>query len=95
MADYCTMDATPSITIACRPIGPGQPACVIAELSANHGQDFDTAVRLVRAAADVGADAVKLQTYTPDTITIASDDPAFRLGSGSPMGRCDPPQPLP
>jgi pseudaminic acid synthase len=66
-----------------RRIGPGQPVYVIAEVSANHGQDFDAAVRLVHGAADAGADAVKLQTYTPDTITIASDAPPFRHGEGS------------
>ena len=63
--------------IAGRAIGLGSPTYIIAEVSANHGQDEDAAVRLVRAAADVGADAVKLQTYTPDTITIASDLPYF------------------
>lgn len=56
---------------------------VIAELSANHGQDFDQAVRLVRAAHTAGADAVKLQTYTPDTITLKSDRPEFRIGGGT------------
>ncbi len=57
--------------------------CVIAELSANHHQNFDDAVQLVRAAKDAGADAVKLQTYTPDTITISSDQPYFRIGGGT------------
>jgi N-acetylneuraminate synthase len=56
---------------------------VIAEISANHGQQYETAARLVQAAVEVGADAVKLQTYTPDTITIASDAPSFRAGGGS------------
>jgi N-acetylneuraminate synthase len=75
--------AVAPIWIGDREIGAGRPVYVVAELSANHGQDYDTAVRIVRAAAHVGADAVKLQTYTPDTITIASDGPAFRAGSGS------------
>ena len=66
-----------------RRIGPGQPVYVIAELSANHGQDIQAAIRLVHGAAEAGADAVKLQTYTPDTITIASDAPSFRHGPGS------------
>ena len=70
-------------SIAGRSIGPGAPVYIIAELSANHRQNQDAAMRLVRAAADVGADAVKLQTYTPDTITIASDAPAFRHGDES------------
>jgi len=74
---------TAPFAIAGRPIGPGQPVYVIAELSANHHQDYDAAVRLVHAAAEAGADAVKLQTYTPDTITIESDAPPFRHGKGS------------
>ena len=71
------------VTIAGRPVGPGEPVYVIAEISANHAQRFDAAERLVRAAAEAGADAVKLQTYRPDTITIDSDAPAFRPGPGS------------
>ena len=56
---------------------------VIAELSANHNQDFDKAVRILQAAKQAGADAVKLQTYTPDTITIRSDRERFRIGGGT------------
>jgi pseudaminic acid synthase len=74
---------TAPFSIAGRPIGPGQPVYIIAELSANHRQHEDVAVQLVHAAHEAGADAVKLQTYTPDTITIASDAPSFRAGSGS------------
>jgi N-acetylneuraminate synthase len=66
-----------------RPIGPGQPVYIIAELSANHGQSFDKAVELVHAAKDAGADAVKLQTYTPDTMTIPCDKECFRIGKGT------------
>jgi pseudaminic acid synthase len=69
--------------IAGRPIGAGHPVYIIAELSANHRHDEEVAAELVRAADAAGADAVKLQTYTPDTITIASDKPSFRAGSGS------------
>ncbi|MCA9048194.1 MAG: N-acetylneuraminate synthase family protein [Planctomycetaceae bacterium] len=58
------------ISIDQRRIGPGQPTYIIAELSANHNHDFSQAVALVKAAAEAGADAVKLQTYTADTITI-------------------------
>ena len=59
-----------AIRINGREVGPGHPAYIIAEMSANHGQDFETAVRIVKAAKNAGADAVKLQTYTPDTLTI-------------------------
>jgi pseudaminic acid synthase len=72
-----------SIRIGNRSIGPGHAAYVIAELSANHNHDFDQAARIVRAAHDAGADAIKLQTYTPDTITIASDREEFRIGGGT------------
>lgn len=62
-----------------RAIGPGQPVYVIAELSANHLQEYDRAVRLVHEAHAAGADAVKLQTYTADTLTLASDQPYFKI----------------
>ncbi|MEO8570322.1 MAG: pseudaminic acid synthase [Chloroflexota bacterium] len=74
---------TAAFSIAGRPIGAGHPVYVIAELSANHRQHEEVAIELVHAAHAAGADAVKLQTYTPDTITIASDAPSFRAGSGS------------
>jgi N-acetylneuraminate synthase len=73
----------PTFQIRDHLIGPGQPVYVVAELSANHNQDFDFAVKLVKAAKECGADAVKLQTYTPDTITIRSDRPEFRIGGGT------------
>jgi pseudaminic acid synthase len=72
-----------TITIGNRLVGAGQPVYVIAELSANHNQDFEQAVKLVHAAKDAGADAVKLQTYTADTITIRCDRPEFRIGGGT------------
>jgi N-acetylneuraminate synthase len=68
------------ITIQGRPIGPTHPCFVIAELSGNHNQSLERAKELVRQAKEVGADAVKLQTYTPDTITLKSDAPLFRHG---------------
>jgi N-acetylneuraminate synthase len=67
------------IKIGERTIGPGLAIYVIAEVSANHHQDFDQAVKIIRAAKEAGADAVKLQTYTPDTMTIACNRPEFRI----------------
>lgn len=69
--------------ISNREIGLGQPVYIIAEMSANHGQNFAEAVHMVRAMKDAGADAVKLQTYTPDTITIDCDRPEFQIGKGT------------
>jgi N-acetylneuraminate synthase len=66
-----------------REIGPDAPTFVIAELSGNHHQQLDEAIALVRAAADAGADAVKLQHYTPDTLTIDAPTPPFRVGAGT------------
>ena len=73
----------PTITIAGRKIGPGYPTYVIAEMSGNHNQSFEQAVKIVRAAKDAGADAIKLQTYTADTITLDSDLPCFRVVEGT------------
>lgn len=66
-----------------RKIGAGRPVYLIAEMSANHHQDFEQAVQLIRAASEAGADAIKLQTYTADTLTIRSDQPYFRVGGGT------------
>jgi pseudaminic acid synthase len=74
---------TPHISIGGRHIGGGQPVYVIAEISANHNQDYDQAARIINAAKKAGADAIKLQTYTPDTITIRSDREYFRIGGGT------------
>lgn len=71
------------ITINGRKIGPQYPAYIIAELSANHNGDFDEAKRLIEAAHQAGADAIKLQTYTPDTITLDSDLPHFKIDGGT------------
>jgi|SRR5579872_118421 len=71
------------IRIGNRCVVSGRPVYVVAELSANHGQDFAQAIRIVEAAKEAGADAVKLQTYTPDTITIACDRREFRIGGGT------------
>lgn len=76
-----------SLTIAGRPIGRGHPPYVIAELSANHNGDLDQALRIIDAAQQAGADAVKIQTYRPDTITLKSDAPEFRIADGLWAGR--------
>jgi pseudaminic acid synthase len=67
------------ISIGNRKIGTGEPTFVIAEMSANHNQNYDDAVRIIRAAKECGADAIKLQTYTPDTLTIDSDNEHFKI----------------
>ncbi|MFC1628328.1 pseudaminic acid synthase [Gemmatimonadota bacterium] len=64
-------------------IGTDHPTLLIAELSGNHNHDFDLAVEMIRAAARAGADAIKLQTYRPETITIDCDNDHFRIGEGT------------
>jgi pseudaminic acid synthase len=73
----------PCIEFNERRIGPCEPTYIVAEMSANHGQSFDQAVGLLRAAHDAGADAVKLQTYTPDTMTLQSNAEYFQIGKGT------------
>jgi pseudaminic acid synthase len=70
------------ISIAGRKIGPGHPPYIICELSANHGGKLERALQLIDAAAATGADAIKIQTYTPDTLTIDHDGPQFRIQGG-------------
>ncbi len=72
-----------TIEIAGRTVGDGAPCYIVAEMSANHNQDFDQARRIIDAAAEAGADACKLQTYRPDTITLDSDLPHFRIAGGT------------
>jgi N-acetylneuraminate synthase len=71
-----------AITIAGRRIAVDEPPYVIAELSANHNGKLETALRIIDAAHTAGASAVKLQTYRPDTITLASDAEPFRIHGG-------------
>lgn len=73
----------PEITIQARNIGGSNPVYIIAEMSANHNQDFEQAVKLIEVAKESGADAIKLQTYTPDTMTIDCDNEHFQIGAGT------------
>ncbi|QTN40169.1 pseudaminic acid synthase [Marinobacter salsuginis] len=70
------------ISIAGRPIGTGHAPYVIAEMSANHNGNIDTAFRIIEEAKKAGADALKIQTYRPDTITLDSDLPDFQIKGG-------------
>lgn len=76
------MSNTPELTIAGRRIGPAHPPYVIAELSANHLGRFERALETLEMTAAQGADAVKLQTYRADTITIDHDGPGFAIHGG-------------
>jgi N-acetylneuraminate synthase len=71
------------IEIGNRRIAPGYPVYVIAEMSANHGQSFAQAVKILEAAMQSGANAIKLQTYTPETLTIDSDKEFFNVSGGT------------
>lgn len=78
------MISQPQIQINQRYIGgPAEPTYIVAELSANHHQNIKEAERLLHAAKDAGADAVKLQTYTPDTLTIRCDNAHFQIDKGT------------
>jgi N-acetylneuraminate synthase len=66
-------------TIAGRPVGPGHRPFVIAEMSGNHNRSLDRALAIVDAAAGAGADALKIQTYTPDTMTLDLDEREFHI----------------
>ncbi len=72
----------PEIEIHGRKIGPGHPPYVICELSGNHNGSLERALTMIDAAADTGCDAIKIQTYTADTITLDVDRPEFRIHGG-------------
>ena len=71
-----------NIKINGRSIGDGNPCYIVAEISANHNGDFQTALNLVNTAKEIGADCVKIQTYTADTLTIDSNKEYFQIKSG-------------
>lgn len=83
MQSHTPRTLSQGIRIGNREIGPGHPVYIIAELSANHHQDLQQAMRLIDAAKAAGADAIKLQTYTPDTITIRSEQEPFQIRGGT------------
>ena len=64
-------------------IGENHPVFIIAELSANHNQNYEVAVKTIKAAKEAGADAIKLQTYTADTLTIDCDNDYFKIKGGT------------
>ena len=72
-----------NIRIGNREIGPGHPAYLIAEMSANHAGDIENAKQIIREAKKAGADCVKIQTYTADTLTIDCNNEYFQIGSGT------------
>ena len=71
------------LNIGKRLVGSGYPVYIVAELSANHRGDIDHTERTIRAMAEAGADAVKIQTYTADTLTISCDNEHFKIGGGT------------
>ncbi|MHA6287074.1 pseudaminic acid synthase [Maricaulis sp. CAU 1757] len=80
-------DTPPGFVIADRPVGADCPPLVIAEVSANHLGQLDRALETIDAAAACGADAIKIQTYTADTITLDHDGPGFTIEGGLWDGR--------
>ncbi|MFN3522031.1 MAG: pseudaminic acid synthase [Phenylobacterium sp.] len=81
------MTQPPEIEIAGRKVGPAHEPFVICELSGNHNGSLDRALAMIDAAAETGCDAIKIQTYTADTITMDVDRPEFRIHGGLWDGR--------
>ena len=71
------------VSINNKQIGKNQPTYIIAEMSANHAGDIENAKKIIHAAKEAGADCIKLQTYTADTLTIDCDNEYFHINSGT------------
>ena len=76
-----------SIEINQQKIGNDQDVYVVAEMSGNHNGSLDTALEIIKSAKECGANAIKIQTYTPDTITINHNGPEFKISGGLWDGR--------
>ena len=70
-------------TIGSHSVGNNAPVFIVAEMSANHLQDYGRAVEIIHAAKEAGADAVKLQTYRPENITLESEASCFQIKQGT------------
>lgn len=76
-----------TLNINGRVVGDGAPAYIIAEMSANHAGSMERALELIHVAKDAGADCVKIQTYTADTMTIDCHNPYFQIEKGTWEGK--------
>src|SRR6478752_4255227 len=83
--DPMTSPSRPDLMLGGIAVGADHPPFVIAEMSGNHNGDKGRALEIVRAAAETGAHALKIQTYTADTITLDVDSPMFRLSPDHPL----------
>lgn len=72
-----------NLKVGNREIGKDQPTYIIAEMSANHAKDIENAKKIIREAGKAGADCVKIQTYTADTLTIDCDNEYFQISKGT------------
>lgn len=82
-----TTTAKGTIELFGKPCGSDYPPLIVAELSGNHGGQLAHALRMIEAAVDAGADAIKIQSYTADTLTLKHDSPEFQINEGLWKGR--------